>query len=190
MSDDAQRKWDERYAGERYIYGLDPAPFLVEHRGELPAGGRALDIAAGEGQNAVYLASEGFEVEAIDISLVGLRKAQKLAADRGVSLNTHLCDLERTPLPEGPYDVIVCIHYKQRELADPITASLAPGGLLVVEIATTENLKLHRHPSRRFCVEPSELVQWFPELHVLRYREGVFDGHAVAQLLAQKPSES
>ncbi|MCA9670344.1 MAG: methyltransferase domain-containing protein [Myxococcales bacterium] len=188
MSEADRLKWDARYSTGDYVYGAQPAPLLVEQRALLPDGGRALDIACGEGRNAVYLAKQGFEVDAIDISAVGLRKARELAEGNGVEIRVGLHDLEQGSLPEGPFDVVLCIHYKQRDLVDAISEALAPGGVLVVEIATVDNLELHKHPSRRFLVARNELLAWFPTLRPLHYREGVFHGSHVAQLIAQKPS--
>ena len=188
MSEKDRLKWDARYGTSGYIYGSDPAPFIVEQRAGLPEGGRALDVAAGEGQNAVYLAGEGFSVEALDISAVGLRKARALAEEKNVVIQPRLWDLERSFVPEGPYDVIICMHYKQQTLAEPIADALAPGGVVLIELATVNNLELHKHPSRPYCVESNELMGWFPTLQLRSYREGIFNNQAVARVVAQKPA--
>lgn len=187
-ADEERRRWDQRYSGPGYVFGEDPTKLLVEQRHLLPPSGRALDIAAGEGKDAVYLARQGFEVEAIDISTVGLRKAQRLARQHGVEdrLKVRLWDVKQSYLPPGPFDVVTCMHYMQRDLAPRITEHLAPGGVLVMELATIENLKLHRRPTREHLLQPNELITWFPELLMLVYREGIFDDHAVAQLVAKK----
>lgn len=187
MGEADRLKWDARYSTSDFVYGGEPAPLLVEQRALLPKRGRALDIACGEGRNAVYLAREGFEVDAVDISAVGLRKAKRLAEDSGVEIRIGLYDLEQRALPEGPFDVIACIHYKQRDLVPGITEALAPGGVLVVEIATLDNLEISKRPSRGFLVARNELLGWFPALRPLHYREGIFHGSHVAQLIAQKP---
>jgi 2-polyprenyl-3-methyl-5-hydroxy-6-metoxy-1,4-benzoquinol methylase len=185
--EDDRRRWDERYAtSEDHVYGTEPSALVVEHRALYPEGGLALDIAAGEGKNAVYLAREGFAVEAIDISAVGLAKARRLAEQHGVTIRTRLWDVKQSHLPDGPFDLVLCMHYLQRDLAPRITACLAPGGVLVMELNTIENLKLHRRPSRRYLLGPNELITWFPELVMLSYREGIFEGHGVAQLVARK----
>ncbi len=129
MGDRDRLKWDARYSTSDYIYGAKPAPLLLEQRDRLPDGGRALDIACGEGQNSVHLASQGFDVLATDISTVGLRKAKALAEEHNVQLRLELRDIERSLLPEGPFELIVCIHYKQQTLSQAITECLAPGGL-------------------------------------------------------------
>jgi 2-polyprenyl-3-methyl-5-hydroxy-6-metoxy-1,4-benzoquinol methylase len=183
-----REKWDARYADEAYVYGEEPLPLLVEFAHLLPAAGHALDIACGEGRNAVFVAGRGLDTLALDISAEGLRKAQRLAARRGVSIRVSLTDLERHPLPDGPFDVVVCAHYKQRALCAPITAALAPGGVLFVELHTVQNLLYHARPSRPFLVEPNELLSWFPALRLVHYQELVQQPskHAVAQLIARK----
>jgi len=190
MDHGIREKWDARYASEDYVYGEEPLALLVDFAHLLPAAGHALDVACGEGRNAVFLAGRGLETLALDISAVGLRKTQQLAARRGVSMRVSLTDLERHPLPAGPFDAIVCAHYHQRTLCEPITAALAPGGLLVMELHTVQNLAHHPRPSRPFLVEHNELLTWFPALRLVHYQELVQQPskHAVAQLVARQPA--
>src|SRR5688572_24712991 len=86
--------WDQRYSGDELAYGEAPNDFLAIIADELPNFGHALDIGAGEGRNALYLASRGLNVLAIDQSAVGMRKAQRLAQERGLTLNTQAADLQ------------------------------------------------------------------------------------------------
>jgi len=79
----SREHWDERYGTEELIWKADPNRFLVEELQAL-APGRALDVACGEGRNAVWLASKGWHVTGVDFSRAGLAKAQRLATDRGV----------------------------------------------------------------------------------------------------------
>lgn len=181
----ARERWDARYATtEGYLFGEAPSPLLAEQ--SLPSSGRALDIACGEGQNAVYMAQQGLEVTAVDISVVGLRKARRLAASRGVGIRELLSDVELAGIPKGPFDVIVCIHYMQRDLAQSIPEALAKGGLLVIELHTVENLKRSPRPSREYLIDSNELITWFPQLFVQSYREISDEQKAVAQLVARK----
>lgn len=84
--------WDERYASEDYIYGTEPNAFFREHLALLPPG-RILLPADGEGRNAVYAASRGWDVHAFDQSGEGRMKALALAAARGVSIHYDIADL-------------------------------------------------------------------------------------------------
>ncbi len=81
--------WDRRYGGTELIWTAEPNRFVVEELGDLPAG-RALDLGAGEGRNAVWLAERGWRVTAVDFSPVALDKARRLARARGVSVDWAL----------------------------------------------------------------------------------------------------
>lgn len=100
--------WDDRYAEPEYAYGTEPNDFLREQlKGTAP--GKALCLAEGQGRNAVFLASLGFDVTAVDLSPVGLGRAQDLAKMRGVSITTRVMDLAELQLDAGAWDLIVSI---------------------------------------------------------------------------------
>ncbi len=187
-----RQRWDRKYDGPDYVYGTEPSRFLAEQIHLLPAAGRALDLAAGEGRNAVFLARRGLMVDAIDISTVGLAKAEMLAADHGVEIQTIAADLEHFSLPREAYDVVVVFNYLQRDLFEDIEAALKPGGVLVFETYTVAHLEIpgaHRM-SRKYCLETGELQSAFAGLEVLEYRETVDEDRAVASLVAAKPTAS
>ena len=89
-----QKRWDDKFRGKMYTLGTEANPFLRKQIRLLPRG-KALDVAAGEGKNAVFLAQHGFDVEAVDISQKGLSKARRLAREKRVKLKTVLADLDR-----------------------------------------------------------------------------------------------
>lgn len=173
-----QTRWDERYAGEEYALGVEPAAFLKENIGKLGTG-RALDIAAGEGRNAVFLAQQGFTVDAVDISPVGLRKAEALAEKRGVEITTIAANLEDYELGVARYELVVNFYYLQRDLSPKIKRALKPGGLVVFE---TYNIN-HKGMSRDYLLEMGELKEMFAGYEILHY----FEEGAVSSLIARKP---
>ena len=118
-----QKKWDEKYRSRAYTHGNDPNPFLKKHIGLLHRG-KALDIAAGEGQNAVFLAQQGFRVEAVDISPIGLAKARKLASAWGVKIKTVQADLDDYEIETGRYDLITNFYFLDRRLFPKIRKGL------------------------------------------------------------------
>lgn len=128
--------WNERYNVEEYIYGTEPNDFLREQSGLLT--GRVLSLAEGEGRNGVFLASLGLQVLGVDGSEVGLAKAQKLAAQCGVVLDTQVVDLaDFSPEPEQ-FDAVVSIFAhlpsEVRAVLYPrVLSALKPGGLWVME---------------------------------------------------------
>lgn len=139
--------WDERFAGEGYVYGTRPNAWLVSVAGRLRAGSRILSLGEGEGRNAVWLAQQGHRVEAVDGSAVGLAKAQRLAAERGVALATTVADLAAYRPEPKSWDAVILIFL---HLPPPLRAAvhagaeaaLVPGGRLVVEAFTPRQLAL------------------------------------------------
>ncbi|MCC6873643.1 MAG: class I SAM-dependent methyltransferase [Sandaracinaceae bacterium] len=185
MAEYDRAKWDDRYS--KPGPWQRPAPgWLSELEGELPASGQGLDVAAGAGRVAVWLARRGLEVQAVDISPVGLALAREAARDERLKVKTIVRDLEKEALPEGPFAVIACFHYKQADLYAPIKERLAPGGVVLIENATVHNLERHERPSQRWLVEPNELLRAAEGLEVFYYREGWLGDQHLARLGARK----
>lgn len=191
-------EWDERYRRPDYWAGKDPVPFLCQVLPMLPRG-RALDIASGEGRNAVFLAQHGWQVTGIERSRVGIEKAAALAASRGVrgladstaraggTLKLVQADLEQYELPAGAYDVVTVFYYLQRSLFPSIGRALRPGGILVYETYTIQQLDYPHGPrSPEHLLQPGELREAFRDLEILFYAESNA-GKAIACLLARKP---
>ncbi len=102
-------KWDERYLTDDYVFGTEPNQFIARILPLLPKGGRALDLATGEGRNGIFLAEHGFEAEGVDMSAVGLEKAQKLAAEKGVRFATRQENIAEMALPPEHYALIASV---------------------------------------------------------------------------------
>ncbi|MBI5710758.1 MAG: methyltransferase domain-containing protein [Candidatus Eisenbacteria bacterium] len=171
-----------------------PAPFLEEVLPLLPdpRGGphRALDLAAGSGREAVFLALGGWEVEAWDVSSEALERAAGLARRHGVRLDTVVADLERgePPLPESAFDLVTCFRFLHRPLFPRIEAALRPGGRLVYETYRLGQARFGRPRRARFLLRDGELRSAFPGLSVERYDEPDPEGGPVtARLLARRP---
>jgi 2-polyprenyl-3-methyl-5-hydroxy-6-metoxy-1,4-benzoquinol methylase len=181
-----RERWDSRYAKDEYFMGKDPIPFLVAHLDLLPKG-KVLDVAMGEGRNGVYLATKGFQVVGVDISPKGLEKAQKLAAEKHVAIETKAVDLEHYQLEPDGYEVVVCTYYLQRDLVPQIKAALKSGGVAVIETYNTDYLKHNPRFRREWALERNELLEWFKDFKILRY-QAVDDGkEAYSSIIAQKP---
>lgn len=129
--------WDERYAAEEYVYGTEPNDFLRHHCHHLPKG-KVLCLAEGEGRNAVFLAEQGYEITAVDNSAIGLAKAEKLAAERGVEIETQVADLAHFNLGESEWDAIVSIFCHlppamREKVHAQIPQALKPNGVFLLE---------------------------------------------------------
>ncbi len=184
---DPRSQWDTKFATETYVYGREPSKFLVEVLSDVPTG-RALDIAMGEGRNAVFLAKKGFDVLGVDFSDVAIRKAHRLARAHHVTIRADNADLMRYAIPHETYDLIVDINYLQRSLISQIKNGLKKGGYLVFENQTVEQLSNPEGKgiNREYLLEKGELKKLFSEFRILAYRETNDGKDARAQLFAQK----
>ena len=164
-----RESWNLKHRDAEFLG--EPAPFLFECRRHLPPG-RALDLACGLGANALYLAEEGYRVEAFDWSLEGLRKLEAAAKEKGRGIGAVACDVTRYPLPRGRYDVLLSFRFLDRALWPSMVEALRPGGALVIE--TFNRRYLERRPDfpKEYCLEEGELLAAFGAiLRVARYQE-------------------
>ncbi len=130
-------KWDQRYSSQNFVYGTEPNTFLAQHAHLIPSG-PCLSLADGEGRNGVYLATLGHPVTAVDSSIVGLEKAQTLAKQRGVSIESQHCDLAAFEFAPEAYTGIVSIFcHLPPELRQQVyrncVSALRPGGVFILE---------------------------------------------------------
>jgi len=137
--------WDERYSVEQYVYGRAPNDFLLQMTDKLKKGD-VLSLAEGEGRNAVYLARQGFRVTAVDASGVGLAKAEKLAREFGVCIETVVADLADYAIQEEAWDSIVSISCHvhrdlRKRLHRDVVAGLKKGGTFLLEAYTPRQLE-------------------------------------------------
>ena len=187
MSEADRVKWDQRYA-ETGPVPLDAPAWLADVEHLVPTQGRALDLAAGSGRISGWLASRGLDVTAVDISPAGLELARQNLHAQGLLVKTLTADLENQPLPSGPFAVIACFLYRQRDLFPAIKTSLQPGDLFLGEVVCLDNLERHQSPSRQYLAAPGELREDCASLEILYYQEGWFDDRAVARVAARKLS--
>ena len=165
----------------------EPAQFLVENVALLPKG-QALDVAMGAGQNAIYLAKMGFDVEGVDISPEAVNSALESARTAGVSIIAKVADLEGAyRIEKDAYDVIICFSYLQRSLMPQIKDGLRQGGMVVYETFIVDQAQFGKPRNPEYLLKHNELLEIFRDFRCLRYREGIFEGHkAIASIIAQK----
>jgi len=170
----AADRWNERYTQDFQPFPDAPAPWLVEHRELLGGGGRALDVACGDGRNALYLARHDYAVDAIDASDVAIGALRAAARARGLAISPRVVDLEREPLPEGPYDIIVTMNFLQRDLFGALQDALGAGGLLFYETLGQAHIEqLGRSFNPDYLLEDGELLRAFDRLEMVARFEGV-----------------
>lgn len=195
--------WDNRYAAPDFVFGTEPNDFLRACAGHIPAG-PVLCLGEGEGRNAVFLAGRGHAVTAVDQSATGLAKARRLAAERGLVLETKVADLADYRIPPGTWAAIVSIFLHlppalRAQVYAQAAAGLQPGGVLILEAYTPAQLA--------FGTGGPKVVELLPTLTGLRAELAGLDlviarecerdviegaGHsgraAVVQVLARRPA--
>lgn len=185
MSKDDRQRWDERHRTAR-VQADAPHGLMLRAARWMPGEGRAVDLAGGRGQNACILARRGLETTLCDISGEALGHARRLAEQRGLDLHLTQLDLE-TQLPAGPFAVVSCINYLDRAMLQDLPDILAPGGLIVLAVATRINLERHERPSARWLLLPGEAPSLFVDMDLLLHEEMWREnGRHEAWVVAQK----
>lgn len=197
--------WNSRYLADPNAASFEPSAILAQLLPLLPRG-HALDLACGAGRNAIFLATRGWGVTAIDGSRVALDQAKAAARSHGIETSSieppisppappaprsgrvHLieADLETFQLPREQFHLIVCIHYLQRSAFPAIEEGLVPGGVLLYETFTRAQLQFPSGPRNpEHLLETGELRAAFPTLTTIFFRE-LCAGKGIATLLSRK----
>jgi SAM-dependent methyltransferase len=136
---DAAGTWDQRFSGPDYLFGTAPNRYLASQRHLFEPGKRALAVADGEGRNSVWLAQQGLQVDAFDLSPVGVAKARGLARQGCVTVDYHVADCDGWDWQGAKYDYVVAIfiQFADPELRARLFANMAralkPGGYLILQ---------------------------------------------------------
>ncbi len=207
--------FDLAYDGTDMYYGWDVRPeFHSFFDRMILKGYHALDLGAGEGRYAVYLARRGCLVTAVDFSASGINKLKSIAGQHHLPISTLLCDLSEYTFKEAAYDLVVAAtildHLEtpaRNRVVQGIKKTLKPGGLLYVNVFTTRDpgCQAVTTPGAREDVsdtsfgmahyfKPDELSACFSDLKRLYYYEGVEEdlshgrphNHGWASLIARK----
>lgn len=136
--------WDQRYRERELVWSAGPNVFVAEELADHPRG-RVLDLAAGEGRNALWLAEQGFDVEAVEFSAVAIEKARELAAHRQVEVAFTQADLT-SELDLAPADVVLLAYLQlpraaERQVVRRAAALVAPGGTFLLIAHARRNLE-------------------------------------------------
>ena len=168
------QEWDQRYAGTGLVWTAEPNRFVVAELQDL-APGRALDVAAGEGRNAVWLAARGWQVTAVDFSAAGLDKGRRLAQARGVGIDWVQADVRDYQPEAGSFQLVLVAYLQLREaeldgVLRRAATALAPGGVLLVVGHDVANLTegTGGPPDPAVLYTPESITRSLPGLTVVR----------------------
>lgn len=185
-------QYDELYRGSSEVFTRQPNAFLASVvRDRKP--GRALDVGMGQGRNALFLASLGWEVTGFDSAGEGIRQAKKEAARLGLRINAEVNTFEAFDFGRDQWDLIVLTYEPTKAIASKVPRALRPGGVVVVEDRHSESKRVWPVGT---AFEDNELLSTFPGLRILRYEDvwarpdwsakGV--NERLVRILAEKPS--
>jgi 2-polyprenyl-3-methyl-5-hydroxy-6-metoxy-1,4-benzoquinol methylase len=194
--------WNERYSASEYIYGTEPNAWLAEKLALLQPG-KILFPAEGEGRNAVFAASLGWNVHAFDQSEEGMKKALRLASEKGVSIQYSLGDLTDYNAEPRKFDAIALIFVHtpieiRQAVHQRLLSFLKPGGHLILEAFTKQQIKNTSGGPRTelLLYEPAYIAEDFKTLEFIEFSEAttvldegpLHQGEAfVIRLFATKP---
>jgi SAM-dependent methyltransferase len=163
MREDRTR-WNKKYTDRKWA---DEPSEIVRRFCSSAKPGMALDIGAGTGRNALFLAEQGFDVVAVDIAEKGLTRM----AGAHKNLLPLCADLDIFEIPEKRFSLILNVLFLNRRLFPWIMGGLVDGGVLIFETYIDFPSGSGHRRSRDFCLEENELLQVFAPLHILYYEE-------------------
>ena len=166
----------------------DPSDWLVTHLELIARDRPVLDVAAGRGRHAIYLAERGWSVHAVDRDGEAMAALDAHARLRGIPIRTSCIDLEADAVDLGvdEYGTIAVFNYLHRPLMSALVRALCPAGVLLYETFTTRQRERGHPRNPAFLLTDGELPRLVAPLSVLHQREGEFDGRFIASVAARK----
>jgi SAM-dependent methyltransferase len=169
----------------------EPHPLLVRFVLQNPhVHGRALDVACGVGQNALWLAQRGFAVEAVDISPVALEQAKRSAADAGLAppaVNLIQADLEAWLPPAAAYDLVIGFRFLNRRLWPRLQSALRPGGWLLYQTFNLRKLAPDSDFPPEYLLDIGELPHAFAGWDIIESGDDGGPSHDQSWMICRRP---
>jgi len=186
MTAEDRIRWDKIYRDRKGKAFPNPDPLLYEYTPPVRRGQdrRALDLAGGIGQNGLWLATQGYIVDIMDISRIALTRTRVEMAMRNLrNVNLLQVDLDDFSLKEAHYDVLIVFRYLKRSAWDQIRAAVVPGGRIIYESFNLNYLEIVPEFNADFLLHPGELHDIFSLWKIL-YEE---DEEHISRIVAVKP---
>lgn len=189
MSEFEKKEWTSRWSQQTYDGFPQPSSVVATWASRLPTG-RAIDLACGDGRNALHLAELGFLVDALDISQPALSLVKKAAYERGLAIETIVGDLDYYKLPSDTYDLINVGFYMNDELITEIKNSLKANGFVIYQQHYVTDQQVSGPSSKEFRLLNNEALKRFADFRVHYFSEGLekhgYTIRALQSLVAQK----
>lgn len=196
MSASDRGKWNSKYSRRKPTATVQPDDWLIEsctviadRTADIEQKKQALDIACGLGQNSIWLAQSGWEVDGVDISPTGLTAAREAAKESDCTVNWQEADLDDWLPGKDSYDLAIVFRFLDRvSVPKIVNAGLRPGGWLIYETFAASQLeRVDSHINNpAFTLAPGELPTLFPNYDIIEFREDALDDRSVQRLLARR----
>lgn len=178
-------RWDNVYKRNISKPFPPPDPLLLQFTPPIPVDAdplpRALDLAAGLGQNGLWLAEQGYAVDIMDISRVALTRARSEMMMRNLrNVNLLQVDVDQIELAHRNYHVVCVFRYLRRDLFDAIRKSVIPGGRVVYSTFNLRYLEEVPGFNRDFLLEEGEILDVFSGWEIIHYEEVAYESHLIA----------
>lgn len=165
-------RWDERYSDPIASLKKGPSPLLMRHAPPAYPGCRALELACGLGHNALWLAEQGYQVDAFDISHTALRRAHAERRRRAVTgVHFVVADLDEFTLPQYAYNLVYVFRFLDRALFPAIRARVRPGGRVIYQTLNERHLDRNPNGTPDHVLQIGELAGYFPGWDVIEVDE-------------------
>ncbi len=184
MQTDA-KKWDAKY--QQCTDAVREADDFLVQWTHLMRGGRALDLACGRGQNAVYLARRGYWVDAVDISVQALRQLTAQVKQLDLAVGCVAADLDYWPIPVMTYDLVAVFYFYAPHRTADLAASLRPGGLLFYATYNARHKSEKPEFNEAYLAPSTGLSAFFNTLEIVWDEPAAGDWGNVSRVIARKP---
>ena len=190
--DDARSRahWDRKFK-EGLPSLTTPDPFFVSaYRSivvqSLPNGGRALDLAAGLGRHALWLAERAWQVSAVDVSAVAIEKLGQTARHLNVDISLFTMDVAEYTFEPAGFDLVVLFYHLDRDLFPKIISALKPGGVFIGKMAVRWSMETELVKTSMTPLVRHELTSLVPGLEILHHRERPVRDRGVVEFVGRK----
>ena len=182
--------WDKRYREGFYNGATQPHSLLRRYQPAIPEGGTVIDIASGNGRDALFLAGKGYSAWGLDSSGEALKIARESADGAGLTLNLVQGDALALPFKKNSADGVMVFYFLERSIMKEIPHLLRNGGILIYETFLKRQNDVDRWRNPDFLLEDGELLSYFGDLDLLFYEETVTESggrkKAVASYVGRK----
>jgi SAM-dependent methyltransferase len=187
---DKRRLWDRKY-NDGLPSLTTPDPYFISAYERIvnqwfPNAGRALDLAAGLGRHALWLAEKEWKVNAVDISGVALGDLRQAASQRKVNINLFAMDVAEYTFEPACFDLIVLFYHLDRRLFPKIVSALNPGGLFICKIAVRWRSENDVAPTDFTPLDRNELLSLVPDLQIVEHHERPVRDRGVVEFAGKK----